>query len=160
MSATPKQESFARKFVECGNASEAYIFAYKPKKMSANAIAVEACRLLKSPNVSLIVNQLKIKAMERHEVTIDSIAEELNEARMLAIKTENPSAAVSATMGKAKLYGLLIDKSEIAGKNGGPIAMANQELSDEELDARINDAIKQAGVAGLAAGKDAAKKRK
>jgi hypothetical protein len=45
-------------------------------------------------------------------VTIDSLTEELSESRELALKTSQASAAVSATLGKAKLHGLLIEKQE------------------------------------------------
>ena len=34
---------------------------------------------------------------------------------------DQPSAAVSASNGKAKLYGLITDKKEVGGPNGGAI---------------------------------------
>jgi len=38
---------------------------------------------------------------------------ELEEARQLALKHRQPSAAVQATMGKAKILGLIIDRREV-----------------------------------------------
>ena len=40
------------------------------------------------------------------EVTIDTILEELEEARQIALAAKSPTAAISASMGKAKLLGL------------------------------------------------------
>jgi phage terminase small subunit len=109
---TPKQEAFARVYVEVGNASEAYRQAYDAENMSQEAIWVEACRTLANPNVSLKVMELQKAASERTLVTVESLTRELNEDRELARKLENPSAAVSAVMGKAKLHGLITDKTK------------------------------------------------
>ena len=48
---------------------------------------------------------------------------ELEEARTAALTAESPqsSAAVAATMGKAKVLGMLVDKSEV--KNEGNISI-------------------------------------
>ena len=50
---------------------------------------------------------------ERHEVTIDGLTKELELARLKASEAGQASAMVAATMGKAKLHGLLTDKKEI-----------------------------------------------
>jgi len=49
------------------------------------------------------------------EVTVESLAAELEEARTLAIGEKQTSAAVSATMGKAKLFGLGTENRKISG---------------------------------------------
>jgi len=105
---TPKQEAFAHAYVETGNASEAYRRAYQASNMSNDAIKVEACRLLASPNVALTVEKLKEDATQRHRLTVDDLLRELEEARVAASEQERPqaSAMVAATMGKAKLLGL------------------------------------------------------
>jgi hypothetical protein len=43
----------------------------------------------------------------------DVLLSELEEARQLALKHRQPSAAVQATMGKAKILGLIIDRREV-----------------------------------------------
>ena len=53
------------------------------------------------------------KAAQRAEVTIDTITAQLDADRVLAYKCKNPSAAVAATMGKAKLYGLITDRQSV-----------------------------------------------
>lgn len=109
---TPKQEAFALAYVETGNASEAYRRAYGAEKMKAEAIHVNASKLLASTKVALRVKELQGKVMERHEITVDDILRELEEARTYAMTGERPqaSAMVAATMGKAKVMGLILDK--------------------------------------------------
>ena len=62
------------------------------------------------------MQQLQAEHQGRHEVTVDSLVAELDEARALAIEVKTPSAAVAASMGKAKLLGLIVDKAEHSGK--------------------------------------------
>lgn len=109
---TVKQEKFVYKFIETSNASEAYRHAYNAENMTAEAIGVEAHRLLHSPKVALMVEKLKEEARERHRVTVDSITEELEQARLMGMTEKQTAAAISASLGKAKLHGLLIDKQE------------------------------------------------
>mgnify|MGYP000228684342 FL=1 len=126
MALTIKQEKFCMVYVETGNASEAYRQAYNAENMSNEAIGVEACRLLDNPSVSLKVKELKSGHIKRHELTIDDLVKQLEEARQVALTLENPqcSAAISATMGTAKLLGLVVDKNETTGANGGAIQHA------------------------------------
>lgn len=123
MALTPKQEAFAQAYIETGNASEAYRRSYDAGKMKAEAIHVAACELLAHPKVSVRVNELKEVALKRHSVTVDDIIRELEEARILAMTGEKPQTAamVAATMGKAKVLGLITDKQEVTGANGGPV---------------------------------------
>lgn len=123
MPLTPKQEAFALAYVETGNASEAYRRAYSAEKMKPAVIAVKASELLAHGNVSVRVKELQAKAVERHEITVDDLIRELEEARTAASNQERPQAAamVAATLGKAKLLGLLTDKTELTGANGGAI---------------------------------------
>ena len=121
---TPMQEAFVQAYIETGNASEAYRRSYNAENYNDNALAVQACRMLKHPKVALRIAALRQKHLERHELTVDDLVKELEEARDLALKTEAPSAAVAATMGKGKLLGLIVEKSEHTGKDGAPIGHA------------------------------------
>ena len=126
MSLTIKQEKFCMVYVETGNASEAYRQAYNAENMSNEAIGVEASRMLDHPIVTLKIKELKSGHTKRHELTIDDLVKQLEEARQVALALENPqcSAAISATMGTAKLLGLVVDKNETTGANGGAIQHA------------------------------------
>lgn len=111
---TPKQEAFARVYVETGNASEAYRRAYNVSPDSKpNTIEKRACELLKNGKVAGRLAEIQAAAQQRHEITVDSLVAELEAARLKAMGiSRGISAAVSATMGKAKLLGFLVDKHE------------------------------------------------
>ena len=124
---TPKQEQFARLYVETGNASEAYRQAYNADNMKPETVTNEAYKLLQDPDISAMVDDLKAEARQRHAVTVDDLLSELEQARAAALSAPTPqsSAAVSATMGKAKMLGLLVDKAEI--KAEAEISQVKQE---------------------------------
>lgn len=150
---TPKQESFCQLYIELGNASEAYRQSYDADSMNENTVHVKASELLSSGKVSVRVEQIKAEHKKRHNITVDTLLLELEEARKAALSPdlEKPqtAAAVSATMGKAKLLGL--DKKIIdITTNGESLNKTNvnmSKLTDEQL--RAFDAlISQASEAG------------
>jgi len=130
---TPKQEAFARAYVETGNASEAYRRAYNAEKMSEEAIRVEACRLLGNPNVSLTVEKLQAKHQKRHEITVDKLTEmalaAFKEAQRIAPTSGQmqTSSMVKAAEFLGKLHGLIVDRSEVTHKDGV------EDLTEAEL---------------------------
>ncbi|EFV5197258.1 terminase small subunit [Salmonella enterica] len=105
---TIKQEAFCQAYIETGNASEAYRTAYAADKMKPEAVHVQACKLQDNPKIALRIKELRGEIKQRHNVTVDSLLAELEEARQKALSAETTqsSAAVAATMGKAKLVGL------------------------------------------------------
>ncbi len=105
---TIKQEAFCQAYIETGNASEAYRSAYAADKMKPESINRKAKELLDNGKIAARVAELKGEIKQRHNVTVDSLLAELEEARQKALSAETPqsSAAVAATMGKAKLVGL------------------------------------------------------
>mgnify|MGYP003146017014 CR=1 FL=1 len=113
---TIKQEKFARQFVgPCeGNASEAYRKAYSTSNMSAEAIRVEACRLLDRPNVSLMVDRLKAEQADQNAITVEEITGALRRALEGAAAAGQWSAASQAALGLAKLGGLLVEKRQVS----------------------------------------------
>lgn len=126
MDLTPKQEAFCLAYIETSNASEAYRRAgYSAGNDKTTHEA--ASRLLKNSKVIARVEALQRKHVERHEITVDDLVRELDEARKLAIETEAPAAAVAAIMGKGKLLGLIVDRKELSGKDGAPIPIQRIE---------------------------------
>lgn len=55
---TPKQENFAQRFVELGNASEAYRQAYQ-STAKPDSVQVAACRLMKEEAVKARIEELR-----------------------------------------------------------------------------------------------------
>ncbi len=118
---TLKQEAFCQAYIQNGgNASEAYRTAYDAGKMKAETIQNNAYKLLQNNDVATRVAELRAAIEERHQITMDDLIGELEEARSQAIGLNVPqlSVAVSATMGKAKMLGFLSDKVELSGKVG------------------------------------------
>lgn len=105
---TAKQENFCLAYIETNNASEAYRRSYSADKMKPESVNESASRLLADVKITARVAQLREPIIERHNVTVDSLIAELEEARLAALGAETPqsAAAVGATMGKAKLCGL------------------------------------------------------
>ena len=120
---TLKQEAFCQAYIETGNASEAYRTAYAADKMKTESVNRKAKELLDNGKIAARIAELQGEIKKRHNVTVDSLLNELEEARQAALGAETPqsSAAVAATMGKAKLTGLDKQIVEISGKDGGPI---------------------------------------
>lgn len=112
---TPKQESFCLVFIETGNASEAYRRSYSASNMKPAVINVQACKMLSSPKIAVRVNELRAELVERHRFTIDDMVKQLDEDRVFARELETPAAAISASMGKAKVLGFLKDHVEVTG---------------------------------------------
>jgi hypothetical protein len=99
-------------YVETGSATEAYRQAY-----DHNGNDATACRgahdVLHRPAVETYVRDLQAEHRERHKVTVDQLTDQLEKARQVAMDARNAAAAVQAIMGKAKLHGLLVDRTQI-----------------------------------------------
>lgn len=143
MSLTPKQEKFCLAYLETGSQSEAYRIAYDVAVMTQSAVYVEACRLLDNPKIAQRLSDLREPIMARHAITVDTLLAELEEARKIALSCETPqsSAAVGATMGKAKLLGLDKQLVEVTGANGGPLQSETIIKVDEATLATLLDRL-------------------
>ena len=118
---TIKQENFCMKYVELGNASEAYRSAYNADSTSDSVIHVKASELLKNGKVTVRLAELKAEHKKRHEITVDLIIQRLEEARNLGLTNKQASAAVQAAMGQAKVAGLLVDKQQHSNDPDNPM---------------------------------------
>ena len=126
---TPKQEAFAQAYIETGNASEAYRRAYSAGKMKPESVNESASRLLADVKITARLAELREPIMQRHNVTVDSLVLELEEARQAALSADTPqsSAAVAATMGKAKLCGLDKQVIDLMSSDGSMTPAASQD---------------------------------
>lgn len=118
---TEKQEAACQAYIECGgNQSEAYRSAYDCSNSKPETVWVNSCKLFSDAKVMQRVIELQAAHAERHNVTVDTLTKELEEARELAKETAQPAAMTGATMGKAKIHGLAVDKKELSGPDGKP----------------------------------------
>ena len=127
----PRHEAFAQAIVEAiakgkyRTQADAYRAAgYKPStEASAKACA---SRLLTIANrVGDRVAELQSQVAKRKQVTVASIVDELEEARELAKDKEHTNTMVAATTAKAKILGLVVDRTE-QGKPGDFTQSASQ----------------------------------
>jgi hypothetical protein len=111
-----KKESFVQKWHETGNKSEAYRYSHPTsKKWKDETVHNKASALSKDREVLARYKELQEETAHNHGVTIESLLQELSENRKLALEAMQLSAANAATMGKAKLCGLDIQKVEHSG---------------------------------------------
>lgn len=142
---TPKQENFCLAYIETGNASEAYRRAYDTSKSKPESVNRLAKASLDNIKIASRIKELREPIMKRHEITVDDLIKELEEARALALvaETVQASAAISATMGKAKLLGLGVDKVEVTGKDGAAqelnVSVSMTDVNINKLRKKLND---------------------
>ncbi len=105
----PKQQRFAEEYVVDHNATQAAIRAGYSERTAKQ----QGHRLLTNVDVAGAIRAKEARLSRKIEVTVASLTEELEEARVLAMEKGHASAAVQATMGIAKLHGLLVDRQEI-----------------------------------------------
>ena len=115
---TPKQEKFCQLYIELGNASEAYRQAYDCSRMKTETINTKAKELRKQGPITARISELQDEHKERHDITVDDLIAELEEARQVAKQEAAAGAMVSATMGKAKILGFDKQVVEHTGANG------------------------------------------
>jgi len=132
-----KWERFAQELAKGKTAGEAYVLAgYKAN--DGNAI-----RLKGNERLLARVQELLGRSAARAEVTVASILNELEEARKLAAEINQPSAAVAATLGKAKVAGLIVDRKEV-GHEHKIVALSPEEVRMKLIESRKR--LLEAGV--------------
>lgn len=138
----PNQRLFVDEWLKDRNGTRAAIAAGY-KEQAAHA---QASRMLKNVKVKAAIDE-RLKALQkRAETTLDDILNELDESRAVALNAPIPqtSAAVSATVAKAKLLGLMVEKSEVdhKGKIDQKHFIDTSNLTEDQLRAisaiRIN----------------------
>ena len=129
----PRHEKFAQEIAKAKTATAAMAAAgYSDPRNST--------RLTKNDEIRRRIDELKERGAARAEVSVASVLDELEEARQLALKRGQVSAAVQASMGKARILGLIIDRREV----GDPGAF--DDKTDEEL---MEEAKRRAAALGL-----------
>ena len=121
--ANPRHEAFAQELAAGHSAVEAYKRAgYKPNYGNCS-------RLKGKESIVTRVLELQRRGAVRAEVTVASLVQELDEARIDALRLGQISAAVAATLGKAKVTGQIIERAEV-GQPGEFDRMSDEELRD------------------------------
>jgi len=141
MNLTPKQDRFCQLYIETGNASEAYRQSYNACNMKPETINRKAKELLDNGKIRARVEGLQTEHQERHNINVDYLTAKLEAIYTLATERNNPSAAVSAILGIAKLHGLLLVRGKF--EHSGDFVQG-RELTDIERAARVIFILKKA----------------
>lgn len=110
--------------------------AYQAAGYAAQGASARVCahRLLTQANeVIQRVKELQRQHATRKAVTVDTISDELDEARIVAKANDQASAMVAASGTKAKLYGLFIDRVEQGKAGDFTSAKDTADLADMRL---------------------------
>jgi len=104
---TAKQSAFVREYAASGNGKQAAISAgYSP-----NSAQMQSSRMLTIDKVRKGVEKFHEKHRLKTEITIESLAAELEYDRDRARQLDQTATAVTATVQIAKLYGLDINRN-------------------------------------------------
>ena len=110
VSLNSRQERFCGHVVAGKPAGQAYALSGYTSKSPDQ----EASNLVRIPKIARRIEQLRAKAAKRSEISVDTIVAELEAARVGATAAQQYSAAVAASVSKARLLGLIVDKAEVA----------------------------------------------
>lgn len=124
-----QQERFCRFIVEGKSGNEAYVEAGYKVSNDATARA-NASRLLTNANIEARIAELRKPLAEKMEITVETVTQMLREDRELARKLNQTAAAVSASLGIAKINGLIVDRAEVTDKTN--YVVSNRPQTDEE----------------------------
>ena len=102
---TNKQLAFCREYIIDNDGTKAAIRA----GYSAKTADQQASRLLTKVKIKQEISRLQAEIREEVGYTVAQCQQELEQARLLAITNNQPSAAVSAITTKARLFGMLTD---------------------------------------------------
>ena len=104
-----KHEKFCQVWHATGNKSEAYRESHPNSlKWKDATVHNKAYELSTRGEILARYEQLQQDSLTSHGITIKTLLKELDEARVIALDADTPqsSAAITATMSKAKLVGL------------------------------------------------------
>lgn len=99
-----------------------------------------ASKLANRPEVQVRIKEITGNAARRAEVTLESLIQEADQARIGAMEAGQFSAAVAAIKEKGVLSGKRIERAEV----GGPGDF--ERMSDDELDRFISSRASGAGL--------------
>lgn len=118
---TPKQEKFAQGIAKGLNLSNAYRESYDASGMNPVTINTKACFMSKKEQIRARVDELRAPVIANIGITLESHLNDLMSLRNQAAEAGQFSASVSAEVARGKAAGIIVDKTELTGKNGGSL---------------------------------------
>ncbi len=110
---TIKQQRFVFEYLKDGNATRAYRDSYACNGSTAQWIEVEACKLLKHPQIAQSVERQQREAAEVANLDRGKVLGMLIETYQHALKIDQagPAARCAELIGKAVAGGMFVDRS-------------------------------------------------
>lgn len=124
----PKQRAFIREYAITKNATQA---AVKAGYSEATA-KQQGSRLLTNVDIQAALGERERANAEQCGITVETITQMLIEDRELARSEKQSSAAVSASLGLAKLHGLIEDKQRLSGAIGTNYAAVSIPVAERD----------------------------
>jgi hypothetical protein len=144
---TPIQERFFLAIVQGKTVHDAFKDARFPTgicTLGKSAINRGASRMMSAAPVVQALARTREAAIARAQLTVDDLVRDLQEAREIALRQCDPpqtSGAVAATLGIAKLLGLVVDRKEIAIQHKPAISNKQLELGEDEWRRQFDPAV-------------------
>jgi phage terminase small subunit len=122
MPLTPKQEAFANAVASGKTQADAYRAAFKVgANTKPETVHKRASELMANGEVAGRVAELRKPVAEIAQITLKTHLEDLLKLRNMAAKEKQYSAAIAAEIARGKASGVMVDKVELSGPNGGDI---------------------------------------
>ena len=104
--------------------AQSYRNHYDTENMADKTVWEASSRLMADSKVTARLAELQAESAERSQVTVESLTIEMDENRKRADELDQVATMQSASMGKAKLHGHLVDKADTKIELGVSDAMA------------------------------------
>jgi phage terminase small subunit len=139
---TPKQEAFCLRYLETGNASEAYRLSYDADGMATATVNRKAKELLDNGKIAARLEMLRARHMKRHDVTVERVLAEYAKLAFVDIRNAFDADGILKPIHElddataAAISGLEVDKkvSKFTDENGEPMVESHLhkiKLSDK-----------------------------
>lgn len=133
---SPRRETFAQNIAKQPRTGRTITQCYLDAgfRGQGHGAEVNASKLLSQTEVADRVAEILMSAAKKTRLTVESMIEEAEEARQLALRVEQPGAAVQASALRAKVAGLMVDKVEVGGPGAFDSCTTTEEIAQKLLD--------------------------
>lgn len=118
-----RHERFAQELAKGKSVDDAYAaVGYTPNRGNA-------ARLKAKEGILSRLTELQVRTAEKATTTAADIAAQLDEDRSFARNLKQAAAAVSASLGKAKVLGLIIDRAKVEHEGNIILTITSEDAS-------------------------------
>lgn len=135
----PKRETFAQALAAGRNQTDAFRLAFpNSATWKDSTVWSKASTLAADAAVKARVAELRERAAKAAVFTLADHLRNLETISLAALQAKDFNAAARAEEARGKASGFYVQRTELTGKDGGPIeTKQTRDLTDEELDAEL-----------------------